>query len=206
MTVFTRITTGLLACCTLLSSCAYMQTHKNIEEYFTPRTGYHINQELELYQAGGNYYLAADKQTLRVKYPAVHDSVFLKDDNNPKLINLNSDSPKVYREISQGTAVVLQTKNGYADLSVLSEELKSMNTEWLDALPTGARRCSIQAEIAGLPVTWLSKTSSDEIPLYAKTLSSIDQVIIDWPGTALYNVAIPVMAPFVFFHKFLTED
>ena len=36
-------------------------------------------------------------------------------------------------------------------------------------------------------------------------LSTLDEVIIDWPGTILYNLAIPVMAPFVFFHEFLDE-
>ena len=206
MTVFTRISTGLLTSCVFLSSCAYMQTHKNIEEYFTPRTGYHINQELELYQAGDHYYLAVDKQTLRVKYPAIHDSIFLKDDNEPEFISLQPDAPKVYMSVSKGTALVLQKNDGYADLSVLSEEMKNTDGAWLDTLPAGARRCTIQAEIAGQPTTWLSTASGNDTPIYASALGTLDRVIIDWPGTVLYNVAIPVMAPFVFFYEFLNEE
>ena len=108
--------------------------------------------------------------------------------------------------VSNGTAVVLQKNDGYADLSVLSEEMKSTDGAWLDTLPAGARRCTIQAEIAGQPTTWLSTASGNDTPIYASALGTLDQVIIDWPGTVLYNVAIPVMAPFVFFYEFLNEE
>lgn len=206
MTTRSLIRTSLLTGSLLLSSCAYMQTHKNVEESFQQHIGYELSPNLELYRAGNNYFLAAEKKTLQRHYPAIHDSIFFTDNNEPTYEE-SGDKPgqAVYKPISYGTAAVLQSSNGYAALDVLSDELKSSDTPWVDQLSSQARRCDIKAEIVGQPITWLDATTS-EAPLAAKVLSKLDEIVIDWPGTVLYNVAIPVMAPFVFFHQFLTED
>ena len=88
----------------------------------------------------------------------------------------------------------------------LSDELKDNSTPWLQALPGGAGKCSIKAEIAGNSTTWPQPGSSTEAPISIRALSMADRILIDWPGTLLYNISIPVMAPFVFFHEFLNEQ
>lgn len=196
----------LICTCLLLSSCAYMQTHKNIEEAARSHNGYELTSALELYRAGGTYYLAAEKQQLRKHYPAIYDSIFLDGNNAPTWEPLNQGQEKVYRSISAGTATILQRADGYASLDVLSDELKSGTSGWIPTLPAGAQRCKVNAEITGNSTIWAGTEAPTAIPVGIRLLSAIDRVCIDWPGTILYNTAIPVMAPFVFFHQFLNED
>ena len=206
MTSRAFLRTCLLTGSVFLSSCAYMQTHKNIEESFSQHAGYQLSPDFQLFKAGKSYYLSMDKMSLKKTYPVIHDSIFLKDDNAPLLEPIAGTTATAYKEISAGTATVLQQNNGYGDLSVLKDELNSSNTPWLDDCPAGAVACKIQAEIVGQPLTWTDENSSADMSTGIKILSAIDQVFIDWPGTVLYNVAIPVMAPFVYFHEFLNED
>ena len=198
--------TSLFTGVVFLSSCAYMQTHKNIEEHFREHTGYQLSPDIQLYRAGENYYLGVEKQQLRIHYPAIYDSVFLSHDNEPELTPISNTSTRVYRRISDGTAAVLQRTDGYADLGVISDELRHASTPWEPSLPGGARACCIKAEIAGTTTTWAEEGSATEAPASIRLLSAADRVLIDWPGTLLYNIAIPVMAPFVFFHEFLNEQ
>lgn len=205
MTIKHLMKTGLFTGAVFLSSCAYMQTHKNIEETGREHTGYQLNSEMQLYRAGGDYYLAVEQQRLRMHYPAIYDSIFLIQNNEPEFIQIGNDQTRVYHKISAGTATVLQREDGYAELSVLSDELRNNDTGWLKTLPAGAQSCSIKADIAGTATTWAEPGSGTEVSTSMQILSTLDEVIIDWPGTILYNLAIPVMAPFVFFHEFLDE-
>lgn len=205
MTIIDSLKSFLLVGSVFLSSCAYMQTHKNIQENYQEHTGYRLTPQLELYRAGGHYYLAAEKQQLRLHYPVIHDSIFLSGNNEPTLEKVNSDTVKVYRRISDGTAQVLQLQDGYATLPVLSDEIKNSSSPWLPALPAGAHRCTTQATVEGNPETWKEGEATREAPFSIRLLSKADQVLVDWPGTILYNVAIPIMAPFVFFHEFLND-
>lgn len=206
MTIRAFIRTCLFTGSVLLSSCAYMQTHKNIEESFQQHTGYQLEPDFQLYKSGARYYLALNQVSLRKHYPTIHDSIFLKGKNAPVLEQVDGSTSRIYKEISRGTATVLQQADGYADLTVLRDELNSHPTPWEKRLPAGASVCNIRAEIAGKPISWIEENSSSELAGSVKLLSAIDQVIIDWPCTILYNAAIPVMAPFVFFHDFLTEE
>ena len=200
------IRTCLLTGSVFLSSCAYMQTHKNIEECFRQHTGYQFKPDFQLMKAGSRYYVSINRMSLRKTYPIIHDSIFLKDRNAALLEQVADTSTTVYKEISTGTATVLQQNNGYADLGVLKDELSSFDTPWLESKPAGAVVCTIKAEIVGQSVTWTEENKLPELPAGVKALSALDQVLIDWPGTVLYNAAIPIMAPFVFFHEFLTEE
>lgn len=206
MTIGACIRSCILAGSALLSSCAYMQTHKNIEESYRQSTGYAITPSLELYKAGNEYYLAVEKMSVRMRYPVIHDSIFLTGSNEPVLERTNPDTQIVYRHISRGTALVLQAGDGYADLTTLSDELRNDGEPWLTSLPAGASRCHTKAEIAGKGITWKEEDESVSPPLSVCMLSTVDRVFIDWPGTILYNAAIPVMAPFVFFHEFLNDN
>lgn len=205
MTIKYLMKTGLFTGAVFLSSCAYMQTHKNIEENSREHIGYQLDSEIKLYRAGGDYYLAAEQRRLRMHYPAIYDSIFLIRNNEPEFIQLGNEQTMVYHKISAGTATVLQREDGYAELSVLSDELRSSDTGWLTSLPAGSRPCSIKADITGKNAIWTQPGSSPDVSTGIRVLSTIDKVFVDWPGTVLYNLAIPVMAPFVFFHEFLNE-
>ncbi len=194
---------SLIAVLLGLSSCAYMQTHKNIEEASRLHTGYHLQTPLELYRAGGQYYLAVEQQQLRVHYPTIHDSIFLNENNDPWFSNRDTQNPLVFLPISKGTAEVLQLQDGYAELSVLSDELKGSTS---CSKPSGAQRCPIRATVEGTACTWIDAAQSEPVSPGIQLLSAVDRVLIDWPGTVVYNAAIPVMAPFVFFYQFLNED
>lgn len=196
----------LITASAFLSSCAYLQTHKNIEESFRQHTAYALSPDIELYKSGDGYYVALEKQQVKVHYPVLHDSVFLVQNNEPELIKASDDTTKAYRQISKGTAHVLQMPNGYAELSVLGDEIKSSKSEILTALPAGAKLCTTTAQIEGDTISWKEQRSVDEAPFAARLLSSADFLLIDCPGTLLYNISIPIMAPFVFFHEFLNEQ
>ena len=43
-------------------------------------------------------------------------------------------------------------------------------------------------------------------PIWSRALGKADLVLVDFPATLVYNVAIPIMAPFVFFYEFTHED
>ena len=189
-----------------LSSCAYMQTHKNIEEAARTHTGYELTSSIELYRAGEQYYLATTYQQLRKHYPVIYDSIFLNGSNHPTWEAVDNQQAKVYHPISSGTATILQRNDGYASLQVLSDEIKNSNSPASTTLPSGAQRCGVKAEIAGNSVIWPTNDTPSDTPWGVRILSAVDQVCIDWPGTIAYNVAIPIMAPFVFFHEFLNED
>lgn len=198
--------TCLLTGSVLLSSCAYMQSHKNIEAAYQQHTGYTLSPDFELYRAGDTYYLGVTVNQLRKHFPIIHDSIFLKDKNEPELEIISTTAEKRYRPISRGTALVLQQNKGYADLTVLSDELKNTNSPWISELPPQARLCHTKAEIAGSGTTWIEDEGTHDTPAIIQVTSLLDQVFIDWPGTILYNAAIPVMAPFVFFYEFLNDN
>lgn len=200
-----RIST-LFICAIALSSCAYMQTHKNIEESARVMPGYHLASHVSLYKAGGNYYLELDTQKLRKHYPTIYDSILLKQNNAPWFTKAGQGDTKVYCPISEGTATVLQRKDGYSELSVLKAEVETSRKQWTDSLPEGARRCNISAELTGNAETWADEAAAPAVPVGMKVAGTLEQVVVDWPGTVLYNAAIPFMAPFVFFHQFLTEE
>lgn len=197
---------GLVAVMAFLSSCAYMQTHKNIEEIGRQHTGYHLAAPLKLYRAGGQYYLAAEQQQLRIHYPIVHDSIFLNENNAPTYTSTGGKDTTVYFPISRGTGEVMQRQDDYVELETLKGELLDNAATCSATLPGAATECRIQAAVQGDSTTWITPEASTAPGIGTTILSTLDQVVIDWPGTVLYNAAIPFMAPFVFFHQFLTEE
>lgn len=197
----------ILSAC-LLSSCAYMQTHKNVEEWGCRYRGGELTKEqLGLYHGNGQWYLSAPAATFKKDYPIIHDSVFRKGDNHPHHVLVKgTEEGTAYFPISAGTALVLQRTDGYAQLSSLAEEIKSRQQEPVFQLPS-AQRFPIRAEIDANgkePVNLVGKRSPESTPLVNQALSKLDFVVIDIPGTLAYNVAIPFMAPFVFFREFIS--
>lgn len=200
---------ALTVCLGLLtSSCAYVQTHKNVAEVGSYFDGKMLDvQTLSLHQQGERWYLSAHKAKFKLSYPTIHDSVFRRNDFMPefKLIGKESEG-RVYHAISGHAAQILQRKDGYYQLRALAEEMQRTPGEWVESLP-GAIRRPIAAEIDGKQVFYMAE---QRVPknkkLLSKALSQLDFVIVDIPATIAYNVAIPFMAPFVFFYEFSQNE
>ena len=199
---------GMLSLGMLLSSCAYVQTHKNVEELGSYYEGQVLSKgAMELYSSGGQWYLSAKKARFKMSYPTVHDSVFRRNDYAPtfSLID-NANHETIYHRISPIAASVLMQPNGYFSLSALAEEISRTPGEWLTELP-GAQRHAILADIAGNDHHY---TETNRVPekkdLAIQALGKLDFIVVDVPLTVAYNVAIPLMAPFVFFYEFLSKD
>lgn len=195
-----------------LNSCAYVQTHKNVEESFYTYQGYRLCEPLSLLQRGNDWYLVAEPVALQKSYPAIYDSVFFKDKNEPvfEMAGQGTESQPMMHRISHGTATVLQRADGYASLTTLCDELKMTPGEWIKA-PLNHRGVPVRAtlsrenETADIIVEEDSRTAQGS-QIAERILSAADRVVVDIPGTVMYNVAIPFMAPFVFFREFLQED
>lgn len=195
----------------VLSSCAYMQSHKNIEETSKSYDACRLDGEsLSVTRKGGQWYLVAPAGAYTKSYPLFYDSMLLTDSNEPtykKKVNAESDKTCLL-PISAGTAATLQMKNGFYTPQDLALEIQRQMKDRpvLDA-QNGYRKYRVTAQKAeaDTPVV-LTYGSSGEPSLALRTLSTLDFVLVDIPGTVVYNVAIPVMAPFIFFSEFLSSE
>lgn len=204
-----KLTTSLLAAALCLSSCAYVQTHKNIAEAFHDNEGYRVVEPLQLYSVGGTWYIAVQPETLRLHYPVLHDTIFLDTDPNPTYRTVKVKDGLQYHRISSQTAHVLLRSDGYYTLESLMEEVDAMKQEPITSLPRGASKHAILAQVqanTGKSVAKTTKRTPESTPVVGKMLSGLDFIVIDLPVSVVYNVAIPVMAPFVFFHRFISGE
>lgn len=199
--------TSLLCC-----SCAYMQTNKNIREADVQYEGCKLDADrLALCRKGSKWYLSADVEKFTKHYPVFHDSILLADNNAPQYREVESTEPMVcYLPISAGTAATLQMKEGYANAEDLAGEITRLmqDTPVLYAPQMGrpARHAiTAQIEESEKPVI-LTFKQSGEPSFTRRALATADFVLVDIPGTVAYNVAIPVMAPFIFFSEFLNNE
>ena len=194
----------ILTLCFFINSCAYIQTHKNVEEIGSHFEGEILNAgTMALYKYKDQWYLSAHRASFKLSYPIVHDSIFRKNDSSPQfnLTNIQSDQ-SIYHPISSYAAFILQQKDGYFQLSELVNEIQRTSGEWVDKLP-GAQRYPILAEIGDKQIAYMEDKRVPSSKLFiSKVLGKIDFIVVDVPGTILYNVAIPIMAPFVFFYEF----
>ena len=200
---------SLLAVALCLSSCAYIQTHKNVQEAFHEYEGYRLVEPLKLYSASGAWYLAIQPETMRLHYPVLHDSILLENDYEPQYRTVKVHGNMHYHRISSGTAHVLLRNDGYYTLQSLFEEMNSMNTEPITSLPAGAQQHTIQARVdayASRSVSKAVKRNPESTPIVANALAGLDFICVDLPCSVAYNVAIPVMAPFIFFYDFISGD
>lgn len=198
----------------MVNSCAYLQTHKNVEESLggCSYQGYELQEPLSLLHVGHDWYLVADSVRLKKTYPAVYDTIFFTDKNEPvfeKMHHAKANAGRVMHRISHGTATVLQRADGYASLTALKDELTMTPGEWIPA-PHG-QGVAIRAMVACEPnATRLIVKEDSRAPQELSTgvhiVSGLDRVFVDFPGTLFYNASIPLMAPFVFFHEFLQEE
>lgn len=199
---------SLAAVAALLPSCAYMQTNKNIRELGATYHGSELKAEtLSLHRKSGQWYLGSPSGHYSKHYPVIHDDVFFKEDNDPTYTLLQTDGKRLYYPISSGTAACLQRTDGYAQTDALVTEIQRLGGTPLAALP-GASTSSIRAEIAqGKRTAMLPGQRTPQEPkLSTRILAEVDTYTVDAIGTLGYNVAIPIMAPFVFFSEFLSDN
>lgn len=197
-----------------LSSCAYVQTHQNVQEFFTQRAGDELAAPLKLGKVGGSWYLCTKSCAGGVTkhYPVVHDEILLDGHNEPQLEEgqggVDKNAPTAW-PISAGTATVLMREDGYATLETLADEMLRSKAGRLHSLPRDMQFYPVKAQIVGTEKpTYLLRDgdAAPELNLAQKAVVQADRVLVDWPLTAAYNCAIPFMAPFVFFYQFLTEE
>ena len=193
-----------------MSSCAYMQTGKNIKEGGKQYEGCELSADsLVLCSHHNNWYLAAPAETFRKSYPVIHDSVLLTGNNEARYQSLKKEKTLCYMPISDGTADTLRMKDGYATTQDLALEINRLSTTRpITTKLSGATRHKIEGIIEGSdkPVVVTHSCHPEQVSLTRRILANIDFAVVDIPGTLAYNVAIPVMVPFVFFHDFLTQE
>ncbi len=197
-----RSLTLTLLAAAFLPSCAYMQTHKNVREQGQSYQGYQLTKPGHIYQSKGHWYIAATPATYRRTHDVVHDKVFRK--TQPPVMELLTREPSAaYHRISPHTAAVLLRRDGYVDSTSLAHEVEQNATPWLTSLPHAAAH-AVKAEVAGPESNAITyQPTPGEVPLRYRILSGLDLVFVDVPGTIAYNVAVPFIAPFIFFYEFL---
>ncbi len=183
-----------------------MQTHKNVRLAGIHFKGQVIHQPTQVFLSQGQWYLSASPTRLEKRFPTIDDPIFLDREKPTFSPTETCYLPICYLPISAGTAKILQDPQGYASLPVLQKEIEkrlstSNNKEFVkDSLPH-AQSFPVRAQFeqSTTPCIISDDQMSHEPGLANKLLAGLDLVLIDAPGTLIYNVAIPFMAPFYFF-------
>lgn len=188
-----------------------MQTSKSIAEMGCHYEGKLISptecSTWNIYKSRGKWYVPALRVDLKKRYPTIHDTVLFTENNEPVYEVLDSESPQkfIYHPISEGTAQVLMRKDGYVNLGDLTEEIKSNPGAWVESLDKPASY-AVRAHIEYPQDTQqrliAGTRTPTELPVINRALQGIDLLLVDVPGTIIYNVAIPFMSPFKFFSEF----
>ncbi len=189
----------------LLPSCAYMQTHRNVREQGRVFPGYQLSKPDRVYRSGSSWFLAAAPATFRREYDPIHDPVLLQT-GEPVMSLLQADAnAPAFHPISPHTATVLLRADGYADTGSLCRELSQSPEAWRSSLPHASAH-PVKALVAGEETLPVTLSPSPENPPFAyRFLSGVDLVFVDVPGTLVYNLAVPFIAPFKFFRDFLAN-
>ncbi len=195
-------TVAALATLSFFSSCAYMQIHKNVEQLGNYYEGFEVSDPKEVYLSNGKWYLKGEKYHLRLSYPIVYDTVFLEA-QEPSLVRVGENLGTAYLEISYGTALALRVENGYAEPRILAKEMQLNNARPRDSISRYAMAYPVKAEIVTSEgparITFNEVKGKTSVP--TKILAGATLVFVDAPGTVVYNIAIPLMAPFYFFYN-----
>lgn len=196
-----------------LNSCAYTQFNKQITEKATVYNGFAVELPLSLYSSQGGWYVKVRKLEIQKIKPFVHDSIMLTDTSKEALGTPKPFSHYTeyqYIKISDGTAAVLQRTDGYATLETLCDELKAGYTQsCVSELPDSMQHrvyAQIKTEQGNVAYVSADGQPIRKPGMGTKVLSKVALVCVDVPGTVIYNVSMPIMAPFIFFKDFLSND
>lgn len=195
-----------------LNSCAYTQFNKQITEKATVYNGFAVELPLSLYSSQGGWFVKVRKLEVQKIKPFVHDSIMLTNTSKealgtPKPFSYYTEYQ--YIKISDGTAAVLQRTDGYATLETLCDELKAGYQQGcLSELPDSMQHrvhAQIKTEQGNIAYVAADGQPIRKPGMGTKVLSKAALVCVDVPGTVIYNVSMPIMAPFIFFHDFITD-
>ncbi len=195
-----------------VSSCAYTQLNKQIVEKATVYNGFAVELPISLYSSQGRWYVKVRKIDVQRIRPFVHDSVMLKTAGNVTygtVKPLSYYTEYQYISISEGTSAVLQRTDGYATLETLCDELKSNYAGAVRELPDSIQHrvhAEIKSEQGNIVYAAADGQPIRQAGVGVKALSKLAFVCVDIPGTVAYNVSMPIIAPFLFFHSFITDD
>lgn len=203
---------SLFALSSTLNSCAYTQFNKQIQEKATVYNGFSVELPLSLYSSQGNWYVKARKIQVQKIKPFIHDTIMLKEGNTEALGTpqpLTHYTEYQYIKISEGTAAVLRRTDGYATLETLCDEMKANYGQAVAELPESMQH-RVYAQIK-TGQGHIAYVAADGTPLRkpgigTQVLSKVALVCVDVPGTLIYNVSMPIMAPFYFFADFLSDS
>ena len=195
-----------------LNSCAYTQFNKQIQEKATVYNGFSVELPLSLYSSQGNWYVKARKIQVQKIRPFIHDTVMLKDSykealGTPKPLNYYTEYQ--YIKISEGTAAVLRRADGYATLETLCDEMKANYGQTVTELPESMQHrvyAQIKTGQGNIAYVAANGTPIQKPGIGVQVLSKVALVCVDVPGTVIYNVSMPIMAPFLFFADFVSDD
>lgn len=199
-------------CTVFFSSCAYMQSNKNIKEGDTTYEGCQLNTEqLSLCRKGSQWYLSTAVEVYEKRYPLIYDSILLADNNAPRFEKTEGGvATTCYLPISAGTAATLKMQHGYANAQDLAAEVSRLLPERpvLYTPQMGkVEHHGINAHIdKGEEPVILTFKCMESTTTAQHVLAAVDFALVDIPGTLAYNVAIPIMAPIVFFSDFINEE
>ena len=194
------------------NSCAYTQFNKQITEKATVYNGFAVELPLSLCSSQGGWYVKVRKLEVQKIKPFVHDSIMLTNASKealgtPKPFSYYTEYQ--YIKISDGTAAVLQRTDGYATLETLCDELKAGYQQGcLSELPDSMQHrvyAQIKTEQGNIAYVATDGQPIRKPGIGTKVLSKAALVCVDVPGTVIYNVSMPIMAPFIFFHDFITD-
>ena len=195
----------------ILSSCAYVQTHRNVAEFFRSKPGYSLHLPIEQGTQQGRNYLLGHRETLRKHYPNIFDSILLTDNNEVQWRSIERGNTCLL-PLSDGTAMVLKRRDGYAYIDSLLDEIRSEMQKGQRPSISGTmpdtHQVVAQVDIGSQQERYIDDPTipDDQLSFPEELLVQADRVIIDWPLTLAYNVAIPFMAPVIFFSEFLDNE
>ena len=188
-----------------------MQTNKSVAEMGCQYDGKLISNHdcstWNIYKSGGKWYIAAKQVALKKNYPIVRDTLLFTENSEPvyELLPDEAEPKFFYHVISEGTAQVLMRTDGYAHFGDLAEEIKNTPGEWKESL-SSAKSYPVRAHIEHpkqmQDAIIAGARTPQSTPAINQVLRGLDFLVVDVPGTVIYNVAIPIMAPIKFFSEF----
>lgn len=200
----------ILAAVLLFPQCALVQTSRQVANTGTVYEGYNLGTVDAIWQKGGQYFVRCDSCRFTLHYPWVHDTVLLTDKQTTYTLLPQGGPPRAaFHAISRDVAYALSQTNGYDMMESLNRDIARQGGGWIPAsqFPVGAAvRTPLRAELANTEAhseyeVFVAGKASEMWPAFRWALAGLDAVVIDVPGTALYNAAIPLIVPFVAFHE-----
>ncbi|MCD8070538.1 MAG: hypothetical protein LUE08_04025, partial [Akkermansiaceae bacterium] len=198
-----------VVCACACAQCARVQTAKQVSEAGTVYRGYHLGSARAVWQRGGRYYIRCEERNFTLSPPWVRDSVLLTDLRTTFAFEPKEKEAWGFHPVSRELALALTQTSGCDMAELLHKEIASGGGAWIPAAEfpaASAGRIPITADLGAA-----GADSADQVvavgivrqmwPPLRWTLTALDAVAVDVPGTVLYNGLIPLITPFAAFRE-----